>query len=411
MLEKLLLLFAAIECCHLAVAASTATNTAASKIAALIKVKLAKKIVDVERMSVFMSAGKYHSLVVDKNQKLKTWGFNDKGQLGDGTNNDSYVPNLIAAFSGSNITRVASGSLHSFAQKQGGKFFAWGDNSCGQLGDGTVTSTTIPVAVQRSDYKTIRGGATHSIALTYSGNVFTFGCNDVGQLGDGALSNYGPVQLDFPSKTISISAGAYHSLALLEDKSILAWGYNAVGQLGNGQVTAETRPAKIAFFSKNLNVIQICSGLYHNLALTSDGKIYAWGYNNRGQLGFGSKIDQLLPVLVKNLPKTATKQVVAIRCGGYHSLALLYDGTVLSWGANDSGQMSDGTQADNALPVAVKGLAAMVTGIEAGGLHNIARLANGSVMAWGYNAYGQIGLGNDINQLLARTVPSLLARG
>ena len=138
-----------------------------------------------------------------------------------------------------------------------------------------------------------------------------------------------------------------------------------------------------------LKVPPVSSGESHAVALLADGTVKAWGYNGFGQLGDGTTTDRNSPVEVQGL----SKRVTAIVAGGFHTLALLADGTVKAWGNNGNGQLGDGTTTDRNSPVDVQGLPKRVTAIVAGSFHTLALLANGTVKAWGNNGFGQLGDG------------------
>jgi alpha-tubulin suppressor-like RCC1 family protein len=167
-------------------------------------------------------------------------------------------------------------------------------------------------------------------------------------------------------------------------QGIVAWGDNRSGQLGDGSVIA-----KRAFIGAvNLDAAwnAIAAGDGHALALGTDGTVWAWGENGRGQLGIGTTNDAHTPFT------TQIDNVTVIAAGGSHSLALKRDGTVWAWGQNDQGQLGDGTNADNASPVQAKAFFLVrAVGIAAGASHSLAVDGNGEVWAWGKNDFGQLG--------------------
>jgi alpha-tubulin suppressor-like RCC1 family protein len=187
-----------------------------------------------------------------------------------------------------------------------------------------------------------------------------------------------------------VAAGHLHNLALLVDGTVKAWGFNDVGQLGDGPVGAhQSTPLLLPGLPDG---IAIDAGDWHSMALLKDGTVRTWGDNQFGELGDGSTTNRLTPTAVPNLTG-----VTAISVGGFigndgrsdqasfaHTLALLADGTVMAWGSNDDGQLGDGTTATRLAPVTVPGLS-RVSAIAAGGNHSLALLTDGTVMAWGDN--------------------------
>jgi alpha-tubulin suppressor-like RCC1 family protein len=338
------------------------------------------------------------------------WGFNGNGQLGNGTVTSSDVPVAVSGLSG--VTAISGGSFHSLALLSNGTVMAWGANNVGQLGNGTVTDSHVPVAVSGLGGVTaIAAGANHSLALLSNGTVMAWGYNGTGQLGNGTTtSSHVPVAVSGLSGVTAISASREYSLALLSNGTVMAWGYNFYGQLGNGTTTDSHVPVAVCaagtvgtcptgpYLS---GVTAISAGSYHSLALLSNGTVMAWGNNIFGELGNGTTTKSNVPVAVSGL-----SGVTAISAGSWHSLALLSNGTVMAWGYNGNGQLGNGTGTDSHVPVAVSGLGG-VTAISAGERHSLALLSNATVMAWGFNQYGQLGNGTTTSSLVPVAVSGL----
>ena len=361
-----------------------------------------------------IEAGASYNLAHTSDGQIFAWGDNSSGQLGDGTANTRTTPvvvNMTDALLGKAVTAITAGAYHSFALTSDGQAFAWGSNFYGQLGDRTTTQRNMPVGVYTGGLLTNKkvvanaSGKNHSLALTSDGQVFAWGDNSRGQLGDGTTTQRTtPVAIDtsgaLAGKTvIAIAAAEYHSLALTSDGQVFAWGYNSSGQLGNGSTSQQNTPVAVntsgALAGKTVIAIAACSA--HSLALTADGHVFAWGYNFYGQLGNGSKSQQNTPVAVNMSGALAGKTVIAITAGAQHSLALASDGQVFAWGDNFHGQLGDGTRTQHTAPVAVDMSGALsgktVLSIAAGDLHSLALTSDGQVFAWGYNANGGLGDG------------------
>ena len=291
---------------------------------------------------------------------------------------DPVVINFIINLT--DVQAVCAGDNHSMALTRDGKVFAWGANGHGRLGDGTREDRLTPVAVQGLEgVISISAGWNHSMALTRDGKVFAWGYNGFGQLGDGTRgldeNRSTPVAVQGLEDVISISAGDDHSMALTRDGKVFAWGCNVDGQLGDG--TREDRLTPVAVQDLE-DVISISAGGFHSMALTRDGKVFAWGYNRYGELGDGTRRIRSTPVAALGL-----EDVISISAGVSHSMALTSDGKVFAWGYNRYRQLGDGTSANRSTPVAVQDLENMVS-ISAGENNSMALQSDGDVFAWGF---------------------------
>ncbi len=335
---------------------------------------------------------------------LLAWGFNDAGQLGNGTTTNSDVPVKVELPKGAEVTAMAAGGVHSLGLKSTGAVLAWGQNFSGQLGNGTTTSSDVPVKV---DLPTgmkavaVAAGNLHSLALTSKDSVLAWGYNEYGQLGDGTMTDSDvPVKVKLPkgTKVRAVAAGDFDSLGLTSTGAVLAWGSGDFGELGDGSTKGSDAPVKVKL-PKGVKVVAIAAGGYDNLALTSTGQVLAWGNNGQDELGDGKSADSDVPVEVK-LPKRIKVTALA---GGYgHSLALTSTGSVLAWGDNYYGELGVGKAVgSSAVPLKVKlpkGI--KVTEIAAGTDHSLALTSRGSLLAWGQGKYGQLGNGNTTKRWL-----------
>lgn len=338
------------------------------------------------------------------------WGNNEFGQLGDGTNTDSNVPVPVSGLN--NSIAITGGIFHSLSVLSEGSVRAWGANYSGQLGDGTLIDSNLPETVSAlANAIKVAAGVFHSLSLLSDNTVKSWGDNFSGQLGDGTFNNsIVPVSVTGLTNAIDITAGLNHSLALLNDGTVRAWGGNFFGQLGNNTDTTSNVPVTVIGLS---NVTAIAAGGGHSLALLSNGTVRAWGDNSNGELGEGTYINRNIPVQVKGTDGAGfLDNVIAIAAGEFHSLALLNDGTVRAWGNNESGQLGDETNITSNVPVQVKGTGGAgflnhVIAIAAGGFHSLALLIEGTVLAWGNNESGQLGDGINIGSNIPVPVSGL----
>lgn len=297
----------------------------------------------------------------------------------------------VLALTAPGAAGAAAGAPAGTAVLAASSALTWGDNSAGELGNGTLTASTTPVPVGGSGGITaISAGGRHVLALTAAGTVLAWGDDTSGQLGNGtagaAASAENPVAVSGLTGVTQVSAGAEHSLAVLSDGTVLAWGDNSHGELGNGTTTSSDVPVPVPGLT---GVKSVAAGDEYSLAVLTSGTVMAWGDGGNGQLGDGKAADSHVPVPVKGLTG-----VTAVAAGGEHALALKSDGTVLAWGENDAGQLGNGGQPGSSdVPVHVKRLTTAVA-VSAGESHSVALLSGGTVMAWGDNGFNQLGRPN-----------------
>jgi hypothetical protein len=268
------------------------------------------------------------------------------------------------------------------------RVFAWGDNHAGQLGDGTTTQRLTPIAVLDDAFGV--SASRHSLAVKTDGSVWAWGDNEFGALGDGTTNDrHVPVQvsgLGPGSGFIAVAAGNFHSLALKSDGSLWGWGWNVYGQLGDGTTVDRLAPVQVSGAGPGSNVVAIAKGVDHGMAVKRDGTILTWGSNQFGQLGDGTAVWRQSPVVVSG--SGPGSDYVAIGAGHYHSFGVKRDGTLWSWGDNSESQLGDGTTTDRTSPVQVPGLTGVIAA--AGGYyHSLALKNDGTVWSWGDNDEGQ----------------------
>jgi alpha-tubulin suppressor-like RCC1 family protein len=357
-----------------------------------------------------VSAGLYHSLAIGSDGTLYAWGTNDEGQLGDGTTTDSSVPVKVLTPAGVTFTSVAGGFHHSLAVSSDGDVYAWGGNGNGQLGNDTITESSVPVKVTPNGvtFTSVSAGFWHSLAVSSDGALYAWGGNSTGQLGNDTITDsWEPVQVSTPTGLTtftSVSAGALHSLAVGSDGVTYAWGYNHWGQLGDGTTTNSSVP--VAVLTPNeVTFTSVSAGAYHSLAISSDGVTYAWGNNSNGQLGNDTITESLVPVEV--LAPTGVT-FTSVSAGFWHSLAVGSGGVTYAWGNNTYGELGDGTITESLVPVEVLAPTGVTfTSVNAGLLHSLAVGTDGAY-SWGGNASGQLGNGLRDDVLAPERVPDVV---
>lgn len=281
------------------------------------------------------------TLAIKKDGTLWAWGANSKGQLGDGTNIDRNVPTKIG--NDTDWKYVAAGRQHSVAIKTDGTLWAWGPNNNGELGDGTYIDRNVPTKIGTdNNWQSIAAGLRYTMALKNDGTLWTTGNNDNGQLGNGKPYIKTNIfnQIGNSNDWLLISTRIYTSSAIKKDGTLWTWGDNQEGQLGNGDVDNDvTIPTQIG---TDTNWKQIASGDLNSSAIKTNGTLWTWGLNDYGQLGDGTYVNKFIPTQIGS--DTNWELVYA---GGGHSGALKTDGTFWAWGLNSSGQIGNGTNTDS----------------------------------------------------------------
>lgn len=246
-----------------------------------------------------LAVGVLHAVILDNNKNVWTIGFNDFGQLGNGSTSPAYNPVKVSGLT--DIIAIGTGPLASYAVKKDGTVWAWGSNAYGKLGRKTAGNILTPVKINGlSGIVAVDGGRDFTLALKKDGTVWALGRNDSGQLGNGTGTNsITPVRVKGLAGVIAISAGlagaiqytggraftGKHALALKSDGTVWAWGNNFSGHLGDRTMQNRNTPVQVTGLSK---IIALSAGADHNIALRSDGTIWTWGANNFGKLGDGN---------------------------------------------------------------------------------------------------------------------------
>ena len=347
-----------------------------------------------------ISARGYHSLALDEHGNAWAWGWNGFGQLADGSATDRLVPIIGFVSAVGSITRVSAGGLHSVALDDASSTWAAGFNEEGQLGDGTRSPRNVPVPTRLPEdivLVSVSAGDFHTLALDQHGGAWAWGWNGDGQLGDGSVDDRSaPVRVHVPAGTTftSVAAGGFHSVAIDEEGAAWGWGANEHGEVGDGTRTRRVVPVPVAM-PAGVSFTSVAAGEQHSVALDQHGRAWSWGRNDHGQLGDGNSGHRRVPGEV-SMPALVTFSRVS--AGGFHTLALDVDGRAWAWGRNSDGQLGD-TNLSRWLParapVQVDAPEAITfVDVAAGYHHSMAVDDLGNAWAWGLNRSGQLGIGS-----------------
>lgn len=337
---------------------------------------------------VSIAAGNHHTCGVLKDQTVMCWGDNTYGQLGDGTTTSSRVP--VVAPGLSNVRSISARGLHTCAVLWNGTARCWGSNGRGQLGDGTSTDRYLPVVVSGlNSVRSIFASLQHTCAVMEDNTASCWGSNDRGQLGDGTtVSSSLPLVVSGLSDVRAITAGYAHTCALSGpalNGVVHCWGDNSFGQLGDGSNSIWSHvPTVVSGLS---NASMISAGWGHTCMVMDDHTARCWGYNSCGHLGDGTTTDSNIPVAVAGL-----SNVRSVSTGDVHTCELLDNGAAQCWGCNDLRELGDGTTTNSRVPVVVSGVGG-ARSISAGGWHTCVVFGNNTASCWGWDNYGQLGYG------------------
>ncbi len=327
---------------------------------------------------------------------VRAWGDNSEGELGDGSTTRACPGPGHALKVGTTITSVRAGCDNSLALTSTGQVLAWGSNDFGQLGNGTEASSDTPVMVSLPAGTTvtaIRAGCQYSLALTSTGQVLAWGLNNHGQFGNGTTAGSDtpvPVTLPGHAKVRAISAGGAHNLALVSKRKVLAWGANEAGQLGDGRTGGGASPRSGSGCRRGVRVTAVAAGDQQSLGPHHQGQGAGLGLQRRGSARQRAHRQQRCAGPYPAAARHPGAQPGG-RCGS--ALALTTKGKILAWGRNDHGQLGNGSTARRSrTPVRVK-LRRKAAAISAGCTTGLARTASGRVLAWGDNFSGELGDG------------------
>lgn len=357
-----------------------------------------------------VSAGGMQTIARKADGNLYSWGSNIQGQLGDSTTIDRNAPVLLSS-GGATTTwkQVSVGDQFAVGIRTGGTsttatggtLWAWGFNQNGQLGDGTTTNRAIPTQIGKdTDWVFVSAGKRHVLAIKANGLLYSWGSNVNGQLGDTTTTpKLVPTKVPLLPATAlwaSVSAGDTHSLGIQKDGTLWSWGGGGEGQLGNNIKADISAPSKIGVLTWS----SVSAGAFHSMAINNDGTLWAWGQNNFGQLGNNGADSVAVPTLIA--PGVNSWSVVS--AGAIHTMAVRNDGTLWGWGANTEGELGTGN-GDEPSPVQV-GTRNNWSTVSAGTGHSAGLQSDNTLWTWGRNLEGQLGNGKNVPSAVPVNIPN-----
>jgi alpha-tubulin suppressor-like RCC1 family protein len=346
-----------------------------------------------------VSGGVFHTLAIAQNGSLWAWGDNLYGALGDGTTINKNIPTQIG--NDTNWSKISAGQEFSFAIKTDGTLWAWGLNNYSVLGNNSASPLYIPTQIgTATNWKEVSAGTYAVVAIKTDGTLWAWGSNSYQELVSTVFSNIIPVptQIGLETTWSKIDKGNTHTIAIKTNGSLWSWGIDYYGETGTGLLTPSivNIPTQIGTAT---NWSSISAGVGQSLALKTDGTLFAWGFNENGQVGDGTLINKNLPTQIG----TATNWN-RISAGTSHCLAQKTNGTLWAWGYNNRGQLGDGTQTNRNIPTQV-GTQTNWNAVGTGSFQSFSIKSDGSLWAMGWNNYGQLGDGTSDN----RNVPISIA--
>lgn len=297
-----------------------------------------------------VSAGGWHTCGVRTGGTLWCWGWNLYGQLGDGTTADKWSPTQVGT--SSSWQSVSTGSRHTCGVSTDGKAWCWGNNESAQLGNGwrwgadTTEYTSTPEQVGSSaDWRSISTGDGHTCGIRSDGTAWCWGGNNYGQIGDGTAWTRLPTQVGTSTDWQSISPRGSHTCGVRADSTLWCWGRNYFGQLGDDSTEDKSTPMQVGV---SVNWQSVTAGGSHTCGVGAGGTAWCWGYNGSGQLGDDTIENKSIPTQV-----VAVGDWERISAGSRHSCGIRTDGAVWCWGDNEFGQLGNDATAWSTVPVAV----------------------------------------------------------
>ncbi len=361
-----------------------------------------------------VAVGLEHTCAVLLSGEVRCWGNDSRGQLGNGTASSDSQTTPVAVTTDAagetaltGVIRIAVGDFHACALKADGEVWCWGSNGSGQLAPEAPTAQSdFARRSKASRLVALTAGLEHTCGIDAAGAVFCWGYNVQGQLGDGTNDNSAEPRDTGLRGAIALGGSRRHTCAVRVDGRALCWGVNSAGELGGGTTSPGANiPVEVQGIDE---VASIGAGDKYTCARTFDGEALCWGLGANGRLGTGNNDDSLVPTHVA-VP-SAVSGVTDVASAFAHSCARLSDGTAACWGDNTEGQLGNGDVVAGGDELVVLGTAGRpVRAVAPGEGHTCAIGENGGVECWGDNSAGQLGLGDTTDRAVPTAIPGAVA--
>ncbi len=348
--------------------------------------------------AIAVAAGAAFSCAVISDGTVRCWGDNSMGQLGDGGDATSGR-RATPVFALTGVRTLSAHWQHACATRDDETLWCWGDNSMGQLGDGSFTVRAQPVrALGLAAVTDVATGRAHTCAATRADGLFCWGNNNVGQLGRDAPGPIAlPTLVPIVTNPIAVAAGATHTCAIRQGGATLCWGGNPSGQLGDGSLSTVPIPVPVVGLGP---MTAIVAGGAFSCGRAADGATFCWGDDRYGELGLGTAMLRTRPARVVGIEKATSLAAGAahtcVVAGASGVGASATTSRVSCWGANQAGQLGDATMNDRAHPASIKG-EIDATRLAAGRAHSCAVTSDGALWCWGRAGSGQLGPARNVD--------------
>jgi alpha-tubulin suppressor-like RCC1 family protein len=355
-----------------------------------------------------VNADHYHSCAVKTNGTAWCWGGDgSSGKLGDGPELLQKNAPVQEATGATDWTQIDAGFTHSCALTTNGTYSCWGDDTYGQLGNGSSTGAQLSPTQEltsATDWAQVSVSPGHSCAIKTNGTAWCWGSDYNGALGNGPTltdNQFSPTQeatLATSWAQISVKnelGGTRHSCAVRTDGTLWCWGTDGNGQLGNGATTGD-QDTPVQEVTAATDWAQVSKTFAHTCAVKTDGTLWCWGADTNGQLGNGATTgNQDTPVQ----EVTAATDWAQVSTGPYYSCAVKTDGTLWCWGIDTNNQLGNGAPTgDQDTPVQEVTAATNWAQVEGGRTHTCAIKTDDTLWCWGWDGYAALGNGADGNQ-------------